>query len=70
MLEKKLIPYVLLGYICAAYLELPTMAVAMVGAVFALIQYYSSDKSSNENLDSTGNSQGNLIEEEEFVNGI
>ncbi len=29
MLEKSLTPYVLLGYICAAYLELPTMAVAM-----------------------------------------
>ncbi|MFC4710734.1 PTS mannose/fructose/sorbose/N-acetylgalactosamine transporter subunit IIC [Enterococcus eurekensis] len=41
MLEKKLMPYALLGYICAAYLQLPTMAITLVGTVFAMIVYYS-----------------------------
>lgn len=41
MMEKQLVPYVLLGYIAVAYLELPTMGVALLGAVFALIYYFS-----------------------------
>lgn len=40
MLKKELTPYVILGYVCVAYLELPTMAVALIGTVFGLIAYY------------------------------
>lgn len=68
MLEKDLIPYVLLGYICVAYLELPTMAVALVGTVFALIQYYGHDKTPVGQ--STGSTAMQVEEEEDFSNGI
>lgn len=44
MLEKDLMPYILVGYICAAYLELPTMGIALVGAFFAMIKYLDGDK--------------------------
>ncbi|MDU5444733.1 MAG: PTS sugar transporter subunit IIC, partial [Finegoldia magna] len=70
MLEKSLTPYVLLGYICAAYLELPTMAVAMVGTVFALIQYYGKDKTIVGEKSIRDESQTTLMEEEDFSNGI
>ena len=70
MLEKSLTPYVLLGYICAAYLELPTMAVAMVGTVFALIQYYGKDKTIVGEESIKENGQAALMEEEDFSNGI
>ena len=41
--------YALLGYICAAYLELPTMAIALVGTFFALITFYANqDKRFNK----------------------
>lgn len=68
MLKKELIPYVLLGYICVSYLALPTMAVALVGAVFALIMY-------NLNIQNTQNAKLNTnsnttVEEEDFSNGI
>ncbi|WP_291258638.1 PTS sugar transporter subunit IIC [Fusobacterium sp.] len=39
MLKKEVIPYAILGYVCIAYLNLPIMAVALVGAIFALIAY-------------------------------
>lgn len=68
MLKKEFIPYVLLGYICASYLGLPTMAIALVGAVFALIMY--NLKSNNvQNVVATANST-NVSEEEDFSNGI
>ncbi|WP_429976145.1 PTS mannose/fructose/sorbose/N-acetylgalactosamine transporter subunit IIC [Enterococcus sp. DIV0086] len=52
MLEKKLTPYVLLGYICAAYLRLPTIAIALAGTVFALITYYENpDTKTVDNFD-------------------
>ena len=70
MLEKSLTPYVLLGYICAAYLELPTMAVAMMGTVFALIQYYGKDKTIVGEESIKENGQAALMEEEDFSNGI
>lgn len=48
MAKKEYIPYVLLGYICVAYLELPVMGVALVGAVFALIAYFRSNNDGNK----------------------
>lgn len=38
--KKELTPYVLLGYVCAAYLKLPVIGIAIVGTTFALIEYY------------------------------
>lgn len=40
MAKKELIPFVLLGYVAAAYLEIPTIGIAIVGLIFALIEYY------------------------------
>ena len=68
MLEKRLIPYVLLGYICVAYLELPTMAVALVGAVFALIQYFNADKLVASMVATTPEAASSM--EEDYSNGI
>lgn len=71
MLNKKLVPYVLLGYICVAYLQLPTMAIAMVGAVFALIQYFSHSTVELSGASSTNMSNHTVMgKEEDFSNGI
>ena len=40
MLTKEFIPFALLGYICAAYLGVPTVGIALVGLVFALKHYF------------------------------
>lgn len=65
MLKKELTPYVILGYICVAYLELPTMAVALVGSVFALIAYYQ-----NSNKQEVAVETVQTSEVEDFSNGI
>ena len=65
MLKKELTPYVILGYICVAYLELPTMAVALVGSVFALIAYYQNNNKPAAVLETAQTS-----EVEDFSNGI
>ena len=44
MLKKEFIPFALLGYICAAYLGLPIIGIALVGAVFAIKHYNESEK--------------------------
>ncbi|MFU1827974.1 PTS N-acetylgalactosamine transporter subunit IIC, partial [Enterococcus faecium] len=49
---------------------LPTMAVAMVGTVFALIQYYGKDKTIVGEKSIRDESQTTLMEEEDFSNGI
>lgn len=68
MLKKEFIPYVLLGYICVSYLGLPTMAVALVGGVFALIMYNLNSKQSQSAV-MAANSV-NVSDEEDFSNGI
>ncbi|MGY3725088.1 PTS system, N-acetylgalactosamine-specific IIC component [Granulicatella balaenopterae] len=64
MLKKELVPYVFLGYVCVAYLKLPTMAVALVGTVFALIVYYG--KGTTEQVVE----KAAVIDEEDYSNGI
>lgn len=61
MAKKELIPFVLLGYIAIAYLELPVMGVAILGTVFALLEFYRSNK---------GRGETELAEEVEFEDGI
>lgn len=39
MLKKEFIPFALLGYILAAFLSLPVIGIALVGAVFAIKHY-------------------------------
>lgn len=43
MLDTEMIPYAILGYVAVAYFELPTMGVALLGTVFALIYYFNRD---------------------------
>lgn len=72
MLEKKLTPYALLGYICAAYLQLPTMAIALVGTVFAMIVYYTNQEAPVTNSSTTKETYHDLsnIAKEDFSDGI
>lgn len=44
MLKKEFIPFALLGYILAAFLKLPVIGIALVGAVFALKHYNETEK--------------------------
>lgn len=39
MLSKKEVPYAILGYVLAAYFELPVIGIALIGLIFAL-KYY------------------------------
>jgi PTS system N-acetylgalactosamine-specific IIC component len=52
---------VILGYICIAYLDLPVMAIALVGAVFAMIDYYNQEK--RQELSMTFAQQGGIEED-------
>lgn len=61
MVKKDVIPYVLLGYVAIAYLQLPVMAVAIVGLIFALIDYYNREK--NEGM---FGGQSNSVEGDEY----
>lgn len=65
MLKKEYLAYVFLGYICVSYLQLPTMAVAMAGLVFALIAV---NKSENKVVAAVANTAD--VEEEDYSNGI
>jgi len=44
MLEKELVPFALLGYILAAFFQLPVMGIALVATVFALRAYNDFEK--------------------------
>lgn len=43
MLQRQYIAYYLLGFLLAAYFEQPLLGIALVGVVFALIEYYLRD---------------------------
>ncbi len=47
MAKKELIPFVLLGYVCAAYLNIPTIGITIVGTIFALIEFYNKPKTAD-----------------------
>lgn len=69
MLKKELTPYVLLGYICIAYLDLPIMGVALIGTVFTLISYFGKNNgASNVNTNLKPATDNN--EEEDYSDGI
>lgn len=61
LFKKEYLPYILLGYVCIAYLQLPVMGVAVVGGVFALIDYFRNDSAPVSVAEP---------EEEDFSNGI
>ena len=49
MAKVELIPFVLLGYVCIGYFNLPVMGVAFVGTIFALIEHFRGNNSNNSN---------------------
>lgn len=71
MLKKELTPYIILGYVCIAYLDLPIMGVAFVGTIFSLIAYYGKN---NNGINTVKNvkvaTENNNEDEEDFTNGI
>lgn len=71
MLKKELTPYVILGYVCIAYLDLPIMGVAFVGTVFTLISYYGKGNAvNNVVVNNNVKPATDNIDEEDFSNGI
>lgn len=44
MLKKEYVAYIFLGYVCVAYLQLPVIGVAFVGAVFAINEFVQGEK--------------------------
>ena len=43
MLRKEYVAYYILGFVLAAYLQQPLLAIALIGVVFALIEYFLRD---------------------------
>ena len=43
MVKKELVPYTILGYVLAAYFNLPVIGITLVAAIFALKQYNDSE---------------------------
>lgn len=59
MSKKELLPYMLIGYVAMAYMELPIMAIAFIGLIAALFYYFKSENNTNT-----------VKEEVEFEDGI
>ncbi|UJF24057.1 PTS sugar transporter subunit IIC [Suttonella sp. R2A3] len=62
MLQRQYIAYYLLGFLLAAYFQQPLLAIALVGLVFALIEYYLRDSAPEK---ATANNT--VVEEEEGI---
>lgn len=63
MLEKELIPYLILGYFLVAYLQIPTLGVALFATIFALIHF-------NRKDDNTGGYSEDISLEGDYSDGI
>ena len=61
MLKKELIPFAILGYVLAAYLQLPVIGIALVGAVFAIKHYNDSEKKQVVTTTAQGGEQDDWI---------
>lgn len=71
MLKKELTPYIILGYVCIAYFDLPIMGVAFIGTVFTLIAYYGKNNgTTNQNINTNVKPATADIDEEDFSDGI
>lgn len=62
MIKKEYMPAVILGYVCVAYLKMPVIGLAFVGAVLAFNNYFNGKKAGGDN--------GSSSTEEEFEDGI
>ncbi|MHC5879266.1 PTS sugar transporter subunit IIC, partial [Streptococcus pyogenes] len=61
MAKKELIPFVLLGYVCATYLGVPTIGIAIIGTMFALMEFYNKPKRTEAVVVSGGDEQDDWI---------
>lgn len=50
MVKKEYLAFIFLGYVCVAYLKLPVMGVAFIGAVFAINEFIRNDKINKLNV--------------------
>lgn len=51
MIKKEYMPAVILGYVCVAYLKIPVIGLAFVGAVLAFNNYFNGKKAGDNNSD-------------------
>ena len=56
MVKKELIPFVLMGYVLAAYFKLPVIGIALFATIFALQQY---NQASNKSVAAANTEVGN-----------
>lgn len=49
MIKKEYIPALILGYVCVAYLQIPVIGLAFVGAVLAFNNYFNGKRAQNDN---------------------
>ena len=58
MLRKEYVAYYILGFVLAAYLEQPLLAIALIGVVFALIEYFLRDNIAQQKPAQTQEEEG------------
>ncbi|RWY85877.1 PTS mannose/fructose/sorbose/N-acetylgalactosamine transporter subunit IIC [Pediococcus acidilactici] len=63
MIKKEYIPAIILGYVCVAYLKMPVIGLAFVGAVLAFNNYFNGKKA-------VDNTESNPVEDGGFEDGI
>lgn len=63
--NKKILPYFVIGFFAATYLELPMMSIAIFGAAIAVLSYFKSDDS--EGLDEDFIEEGEVALEKTVV---
>ena len=54
MFKQSYIPYFIIGFLAAAYLELPVIAIALVGIAIALADYFQSNRLAQQVPQQTG----------------
>ncbi|KAA5806020.1 PTS mannose/fructose/sorbose/N-acetylgalactosamine transporter subunit IIC [Thermoanaerobacterium thermosaccharolyticum] len=69
LFNKKLFAFFFLGFVLSIYLKLPSLAIAIIAVVFAITQYYNSEKNANVAIaGETKESSTNINGEEDFFN--
>ena len=58
MLRKEYVAYYILGFVLAAYLQQPLLAIALIGVVFALIEYFLRDNIAQQKPAQTQEEEG------------
>ncbi|MFT9452627.1 PTS sugar transporter subunit IIC [Liquorilactobacillus ghanensis] len=66
---KRFLAYFIIGFVAAAYLKIPMLGIALVGAAMALIYYNRDATSQIENNENVATKKKSLKEENEYDNG-